>query len=221
MCVFFGSKLCVVVSSPEIAQEVLKTNEFLFLNRPKNASIDYLTYGSSDLTRAPYGPLWKFMKKICMSELLNGQTVEQFQPIRQEEVNHFLQLVFNKAKAGETFDVRTGILRLTSNIISRMACSNDKTYEMRKLIGEMNELVGTGSLLDLIWFVKNLDLQGMRKRLKNARDRYNIVMEDIIKECEEVKGKRKESFKGNNPTKVILQSLLDIYEDPSSEIKVV
>ncbi|XP_021893985.1 cytochrome P450 93A3-like [Carica papaya] len=225
MCLFFGSKPCVVVSSPEMAQEVLKTHETLFLNRPNIANIDYLTYGSSDLTRAPYGPYWKFMKKICMSELLNGQTVEQFRPIRQEEVNRFLQQILSKAKAGETFDVRTGIVRLTSNVISRMALThrswfgNYKTDEMRQLVGEMNDLVGKGSLLDLIWFLKNLDLQGLRKRLKNARDQYNNVMEGIIKECEEVKRKRKESSNGNNPRKDVLESLLDIYEDSSSEIK--
>lgn len=156
-----------------------------------------------------------------MTELLNGRIVDQFRPIRRVEMNQFLRLILNKAKAGEAFDVGAVIARLTNNIISRMAstqrcsCTDDKADKIRKLVGELTDLVGKCSLLDLIWFVKNLDLQG----LKNARDRYDNMMEEIIKEHEEVKRKSKESGDGNRPTKDIHESLLDIYEEESSEIK--
>lgn len=67
-----GSKLCVVASSPETAKLFLKTNKTSFSNRPQRAAVDYMTYGTIDFIFAPYGPYWKFMKKLCMSELLGG-----------------------------------------------------------------------------------------------------------------------------------------------------
>ena len=69
---FLGSVLCVVASSPEMAKEFLKTHETSFSNRPKSSAVDFLTYGSADFAYAPYGPYWKFMKKLCMSELLSN-----------------------------------------------------------------------------------------------------------------------------------------------------
>ncbi|KAH7511012.1 hypothetical protein FEM48_ZijujUnG0057500 [Ziziphus jujuba var. spinosa] len=172
----FGSKPCVIVSSPEIAKECLKTNEKCFLNRPKMANIDYLTYGSADFTMAPYGPYWKFMKKLCMSELLGVRTLDLHIPVRREEIKRFLKSTLRKAEKGEEMEVGAEVIRLTNNIISRMAlkrrCSEDEdeAHKVRKLIEEMCELAGRFNASDMFWFCKNLDLQGYGKRLKDVRD---------------------------------------------------
>ncbi|KAK2661650.1 hypothetical protein Ddye_000224 [Dipteronia dyeriana] len=86
---FIISKPCGFASSPEIAKEFLKTNETNFLNRPKVANLHYLTYGSSDFATVPYEPHWKFMKNLCMTELLDGRILDQLRPIRREETMSF------------------------------------------------------------------------------------------------------------------------------------
>lgn len=98
--IFIGSNPCVVVSSPKIARQVLKAHELSFLNRPKMANPDYLTYGSADFTFAPYGPYWKFIKKLCMTQLLGGPTLDHLSPIRQEELIAFLELMKRSAEEG-------------------------------------------------------------------------------------------------------------------------
>ncbi|PKI72207.1 hypothetical protein CRG98_007405 [Punica granatum] len=70
--IYIGSNPCVIVSSPDVAKQILKTHEMSFLNRPKTANTDYLTYGSADFAYALYGSLWKFFKKLCMTQLLGG-----------------------------------------------------------------------------------------------------------------------------------------------------
>ena len=52
---YIGSKPSVLVSSQELAKEVYKNHETTFLNRPKMANFDYLTYGTADMAMAPYG----------------------------------------------------------------------------------------------------------------------------------------------------------------------
>ncbi|KAG6638346.1 hypothetical protein CIPAW_10G028700 [Carya illinoinensis] len=132
---FVGSKPCIIVSSPEMARECLKTNEFCFLNSPKMANIDYLTYGSTDFTMAPYGPCWK-----------------------DQEIKQFLQLLLKKARANEAVDVGAKLIRLKNNIISRMALrkrcleNEDETNEVRKLVEEMCELAGKANVSEMIWF---------------------------------------------------------------------
>ncbi|OWM67192.1 cytochrome P450 93A3-like [Punica granatum] len=218
--IFIGSNPCVIASSPEVAKQILRTHELSFLNRPKMANPDYLTYGSADFTFAPYGPYWKFIKKLCMTQLLGGPTLEHLSPIRMEELKRFLKLMQRKAEEGEQVNVGTELMRLTNNIISRMAlsqrCSDkeDEADKVRRLVREMTELAGKFNLSDSIWFCRNFDIQGFRKRLKDVRDRYDAMMERIIKEHLEARKEGNESKKRD-----LLDMLLDIYEDPSSKMR--
>ncbi|KAM3732284.1 hypothetical protein ACB098_11G048400 [Castanea mollissima] len=208
---FLGSVPCVVVSSPEMAKEFLKTHETSFANRPQTAAVDYLTYGSADFSFAPYGPYWKFMKKLCTSKLLG-------------EITRFVQFLLKKAQSDEAIDVGEGLMRVTNNIISRMTmsqrCSENENEadEVTKLVKATAELTGKFNLSDYIWFCKHLDMQGFGKRLKDVRDRFDSMMEKIIKEHEEAR-KEEENMDGGHAVKDLLHILLDISEDKSSEMR--
>ncbi|XP_038697128.1 cytochrome P450 93A3-like [Tripterygium wilfordii] len=222
MHILLGSVPCLVVSSPEMAKEFLKTHENSFSDRPKTAAVDYLTYGSVDFSFAPYGPYWKFMKKICMSELLGGRTLELLLPVRREEIRRFLLFILKKANAGETVDVAAQLMRLTNNVVSRMLmserCSDneDEADGVRKLVQDVVELTGKFNLSDYIWFCKNLDLQGFGKRLKQVRDRFDLMVVRIIEEHILARKMRKS---GGGEVRDLLDILLDISEDESSEMK--
>lgn len=163
------------------------------------------------------------MKKLCMTELLGGKTLDQHISVRAEEMKRFLNLLLDKANAGEAVDVGVELIRLTNNIISRMAlrtrCS-EKEDEAGKVVKEMCELAGKANVSEMIWFCKNLDLQGFGKRLEDVRGRYDRMMERIMKEHEEARRKeKKEMVDGGDGIKDVLDILLDIYEDESSEIR--
>ncbi|XP_065856385.1 cytochrome P450 93A3-like [Euphorbia lathyris] len=221
---FLGSVPCVVASSPEMAKEFLKTHETSFLDRPNSAALDYLTYGSNDFSFAPYGPYWKFMKKLCMTEILGGRILDQLLPVRHEEMRRFLQLMLKKADGAERVDVGGQLIRVTNNVISRMTmsqrCSDkeDEADEVRKLVQETAGITGEFNLSDFIWFCKNIDLQGFRGRLKKIRDKFDAMMERIIAEHEDARKINKESGEGDS-VKDVLDILLDIAEDEKSEMK--
>ncbi|KAJ6747405.1 CYTOCHROME P450 93A2 [Salix koriyanagi] len=222
--IFLGSVPCVVACTPETAKEILKTHETSFCDRPKLAAVDFLTYGSTDFIFAPYGPYWKFVKKICMTELLGGRMLDQMLPVRHEEIRQLLQFLLKKANARESINVGSQLIRLTNNVISRMAmnqrCSDDvdEADDVRKLVQDIAELTGKFNLSDYIWFCKNLDLQGFGKRLKEVHKKFDAMMERIIKEHEEVRKIKKETGEGDS-VKDLLDILLEISEDDSSEMK--
>ncbi|XP_027364304.1 cytochrome P450 93A3-like [Abrus precatorius] len=220
--IYLGSTPIVVVSSAEIAQEIFKTHELSFSNRPPNVAISYLTYNSSDLAFAPYGTYWKFMKKLCMSELLNGKMLDQLLPIRQEEINRFLKMMQKKAEACEPVNVGDELLKLTNSIVMRMAISkscfnsDDEAHKVTERIKESAMLSGKFNLADFFWFCKRFDMQGIGKRLQKVRDRFDTMIESIIQEHEE--GRKKLTKK--DAAKDVLDALLSIYEDQSSEVKI-
>ncbi|KAH6758011.1 hypothetical protein C2S52_023092 [Perilla frutescens var. hirtella] len=223
ICIYLGSVPCIVASSPEIAKELLKTYESFFSNRPQTVANDYITYGSQDFVFAPYGPYWKFMKKLCMSQLLGGQTLDLLQPIRCHEIKQLVEYLAKKADDGKSVDIGREIVRMTNNVISRMLmserCSGDEgeAGAVAKLVQEITEVLGTFNLSDYIWFCKNLDVQGLGKRVKEVRGRFDVMMEKIIGEHQ---NKRKKSgSKEGEAVEDLLDILLDIAEDPSSEMK--
>ncbi|CAI0406738.1 unnamed protein product [Linum tenue] len=224
-----GPKPCLLASTPDLAHEILKTNEPAFLNRPKVANLHYLTYGSADFATAQYGPYWKFMKHLLMNRLLGPQTLDRFAPVRRDETIRFLNRTRNRAEAGEEgMDVGAELTRLTNNVISRMMlrtrCSDDdaEADEVRRLVREMTELGRMFNVSDTFWVLKNWDLQGFEKRLVDARGRYDVLMERIMKEHEDLRRKRKMKdgdCGGLEDCKDVLDILLDIYEDEEAEMK--
>jgi hypothetical protein len=92
--------------------------------------------------------------------------------------------------------------------------------EIYSLTKEMCELAGKANVSEMIWFCKNLDLQGFGKRLEDVRGRYDRMMERIMKEHEEARRRKKNLADEGDGIKDVLDILLDIYEDESSEIRI-
>ncbi|KAG6533784.1 cytochrome P450 93A3-like [Zingiber officinale] len=215
-----GSVPCVAVSSASTAREILRTQELAFSNRPMSKAVSYLTYGSSDFSFAPYGSYWKFMKKLCVSELLGGRTLDLLLPIRREEVVAFVRTLYDKSKEGRTtVDMGGELVRLTNNVISRMTmsrrCSGSEgeSEEVRKIVAEVAELTGKFNLADYIGILKNWDLQGLDKRMEDVHRRFDSMMERILKEKEASRTKRGGGIKD------LLDILIDISEDASAEVR--
>jgi len=224
MQLFIGSIPCVVISSPDIVKEFLKTHESSFSNRFIGSVIHNLTYGSKDFIFAPYGEYWKFIKKICMSELLGGRTLDKFLPLRQKETVRFLRLLQKKGEAREAVNVGGELLNLTNRIITCMAMSktcaeNDNDVEdIRKMVQDGVELSGRFNLSDFIWFFKNWDIQGFNKRLKGVMERFDTLMERVIREHQEERKKRKEKGEAAH-VRDLLDILLEMHENENTEIK--
>ncbi|KAK4413003.1 cytochrome [Sesamum alatum] len=222
---YLGSVPCVVASSPEICKELLKTCESSFLDRPQTVVTHDVTYGNKDFTFAPYGDYWRFVKKLFMSQLLGGQTLDLLQPVRRDEVKCLIDFLLVKANAGESVDMGSEFTRMANNLISRMVmsrrCSEDEkdAGEVRKLVQDITELTGKFNVSDYIRFCKNLDLQGIRKRLKVLHDRLDRMIEKIIDEHEDERRELKQRSKEGEVGKDLLHILLDTAEDESSEMK--
>ncbi|KAI3819971.1 hypothetical protein L1987_13826 [Smallanthus sonchifolius] len=214
-----GSEPCVVACSPKTAQEFLRTYENAYLDRPINSATLCITYGSKDFSFAPYGSYWRFMKKIIMSQLLNGATIDSLLHVRQDEINRFIKSLSQKANIGEAVNINAEMVKVTNNLISRLLLSERCSEEagaaddMRKLVFEITEAIGTFNLSDNIRLFKGLDLHGFGKRIKDNHRSYDALIERIIKDHEEARtqGLRSEG-------KDLLSILLDIAADGTSEI---
>lgn len=113
----------VVVSSSSVAAAVFKTHDLAFSSRPAFAFADRLPYGTSGFITAPYGPYWRFMKKLCVTELLNTRQMERSKRIRKDEVERSVKRVLESARDNAALDLGAELMRLTNNVTCRMAMS--------------------------------------------------------------------------------------------------
>lgn len=221
MSIRLGSVPCVVASTAETAREFLKTHELSFADRSDSKAVAYLTYGSKDFSFAPYGPYWRFMKKLCMSELLGGRTLDQLHPLRREEIVSTLRTFSAMSVEGRAVDVGRELMKTTNNVICRMLMSRrcsegeEEAEAARRIVTETVEITGRFNFADYIGFCKNLDLQGFNRRLEEVHRRFDGMTERILREKEE---ERSSSF-GKSKVKDLLDIMLDISEDVTAEMK--
>ncbi|KAG6533855.1 cytochrome P450 93A3-like [Zingiber officinale] len=215
-----GSVPCAVVSTASAAREVLRTQEFAFANRPMSKAADCLTYGASGIAFAPYGPSWKFMKKLCISELLGGRTLDLLLHIRRDELVALVRTLYDRSKEGTTtVDMGGELVRLTNNVICQMTMSRrcsgleGASEGVRKLVAEVAELLGKFNLADYIGICKDWDLQGLDKKMEDVHRRFDSMVERILTEKEASRRKQGSGIED------LLDILIDISEDASAEVR--
>ncbi|XVF68687.1 hypothetical protein PTKIN_Ptkin11bG0021300 [Pterospermum kingtungense] len=228
-----GSVPAIIAANPDLAREFLMASELSFSTRKRSIAVDQLTYKSS-YAFAHYGPYSKFIKRLSTSELVGGRMINQFLPIRTKELRYFLQTLLSKSKVGQTVNVSQELLKLTNNTISQMMLSircsgnNDsQADEAKNLVREVTELFGEFNSSDFIWFCKNLDLQGFRKKIDHIHRRYDGLLEKIISD-REFKRKQRSKEKTNGQggdidheeqIRDFLDIMLDVLEDENSEVQ--
>ncbi|KDP44179.1 hypothetical protein JCGZ_05646 [Jatropha curcas] len=218
-----GSVSCIVASTPDLAKAFLKDNDLAFSCRLNSQAVDHITYNAS-FAFAPYGQYWKFIKKWTTFELLGSRVIGQFVPVRTKEIHTLLRTIYSKAKIGESVNISQELIKFSNNVICTMVWSirsseTDGQAELtRSVVREVTQLFGQFNVSDYIWFCKNFDLQGFRKRFEETRRKYDSLVEGIItaRQNERNDCKRNgEKYKAKD----FLDIILDLMEDENTEIK--
>lgn len=90
MMLQLGETPLVVVSSKEMARQVLKTHDANFATRPKLLGGEIVLYGWADITFSPSGEYWRKLRQLCASEILSAKRVLTFRHIREQEVRRVI-----------------------------------------------------------------------------------------------------------------------------------
>lgn len=59
-----GELSTIVISSPEVAQQIMKTHDINFANRPYSSVLSLMSYNCTDIAFAPYGDHWRQQKNL-------------------------------------------------------------------------------------------------------------------------------------------------------------
>ncbi|XP_076893698.1 cytochrome P450 98A2-like [Bidens hawaiensis] len=122
LSVYLDSKLNVIVSSSELAKEVLKENDQLLADRHRSRSANSFSRGGQDLIWADYGPHYVKVRKVCNLELFSPKKLEALRPIREDEVTAMVESIFKDSNEnrGKALVMRGYLGSVAFNNITRL-----------------------------------------------------------------------------------------------------
>ncbi|RVX21250.1 Cytochrome P450 CYP736A12 [Vitis vinifera] len=178
----------IVVSSPQAAEQFLKTHDLVFANRPPHECSRHILYDGKGISFSEYGPYWRSMRKLCTLELLTSHKINSFKPMRREEVGLFIKSFEEAARAGAAVDVSAKVALLSADMSCRMVFGKkcmDKDLDERgfkAMFQEVMQLAATPNIGDYIPCLLGLDLQGLTRRTKATGKVFDDFFEKIIDE---------------------------------------
>ncbi|KAI3689005.1 hypothetical protein L2E82_46953 [Cichorium intybus] len=135
-----GSSLCITVSNPKLAKEVLKDHDQLLANRHRTIGIARFSRNGDDLTWADYGPKFVKLKKLCVVELFSPRNLEAHKPERENEISVMIDSI-TKNYFGKVFVVKNCLKKTMFNIIARMIFGSSFVDSNGELDSEGRELI--------------------------------------------------------------------------------
>ncbi|XP_061988489.1 flavonoid 3'-monooxygenase CYP75B137-like [Rosa rugosa] len=180
-----GTKLCIVVTSPSVAREVLKDHDVTFANRDVPAAGRAASYGGSDIVWTPYGPEWRMLRKVCVLKMLSNTTLDSVHELRRKQVRRTVGFFYGRA--GSPVDVGEQMFLTVMNVITNMLWGRTVQdegaglgAEFRQVVGEMTELLVKPNVSDFYPGLARFDLQGVFKQMEGLGKRFDAIFERVI-----------------------------------------
>ncbi|KNA23697.1 hypothetical protein SOVF_022400 [Spinacia oleracea] len=212
-----GSKDCIVVSSPSLVKEVVRDQDVVFANRVPLIAAKILLFGTLDIAFSNYGPEWRKMRKIFVSEMLSNARIEDSYDIRKQQVNKMMNETYKKA--GQVVDIgELAFVSLVSSVMNMIwgdTLKGDEgsviNSEFRAVVDEQLELLGAPNISDFFPLLAMFDLQGIERRMKIISKRCEVILDKAIKH---------HSIGENTQLKDFLGHLLQLTkcEDPTTSL---
>jgi cytochrome P450 len=227
---WFGGKYTLVVSTPELAHEALKTKGDIFASRWAPNSMSIITRGkgialNGDLDR------WRKFRTFLMSAMTAKQQGAKAEPIITEEAHSTIALFKKIADANELLPLRLHTKRESLNVVMRQAFGfryvsryerrgthqhnslnpvvrlpryseglTDEFKEIQDIIGKIFENISAGNPSDYMTFLQYLP-GDMCKELREVTAKRDAYLEKWIAD-------HKERLDVNNPKDFLDEMLI-------------
>uniref|UniRef100_A0A0D3HX87 Cytochrome P450 n=1 Tax=Oryza barthii TaxID=65489 RepID=A0A0D3HX87_9ORYZ len=163
-----GQVPVVVVTSKELARDILKTHDANFARGPSSSPA----------------------ASLCIQEILSAKRILSFEHVREDEVRMLADEI-RAVGPSVAVDLSARLHRITNTIVSRAAFGNKRSNAADFLVAiKQSVIMASGFYVpDLFprFSVLLCWLTGMRRTLHGIRDTIDSILEEIISEKEEAK----------------------------------
>ncbi|KAF3435247.1 hypothetical protein FNV43_RR22334 [Rhamnella rubrinervis] len=211
-----------VISSPQGAKEMMKTHDLHFAQRRASLAGEYLSYGNSGISFAPYGDQWRQLRKICVVELLSAKRVHAYRSIREEEAWNMIKSI--SASCGLAIDLSEKLLSYTNDVTSRSAFGNKckEQEEFISLLDQIRQLTGGFKIADVFPSLRFLlgYATGMTPALRKSHKKLDKILDIIINHHKVKRQNLATTGAGKPGGEDVIDVLLNLQESGMQEFKI-
>ncbi|XP_057534653.1 cytochrome P450 71A21-like [Amaranthus tricolor] len=197
MLLHLGSRPTLVVSSADMAQQIMKTYDKVFSNRPKSHISSRIFYDGKDIAFSSSGEYWRRIRGVCVMQLLSNKKVQSFLTVREQEASLIVKKI--KKSCNSVVNLREIIMLYTNDVICR-AClgrkysgDDDVGSSFKKLLNEALRLLGYFSFEDMIRWLGWIDrIMGLKGEVEGVAQGLDEILGKVVEE-----NKSKMSCKNN------------------------
>ncbi|EFH39507.1 predicted protein [Arabidopsis lyrata subsp. lyrata] len=214
MLLHFGRTPVLIVSSADVAHDILKTYDVICANRPKTKVIDKILKGGRDVAFAPYGEYWRQIKSISIQNLLSNKMVRSYEKIREEEIKLMIEKMEKASCSSPPSPVNLSqlLMTLTNDIICRAALgrkysSKEDGVDVENIVA-FSALVGEFPIGEYIPSLSWIDkIRGEDHKMEEVDKRFDEFLNRVVKEHEDANKETKSD---------LVDKLLTIQSDKSA-----
>ncbi|XP_020260546.1 geraniol 8-hydroxylase-like isoform X1 [Asparagus officinalis] len=205
-----GQVTTIVVSSPDLAREVLVKKDQSFCSRSIPDAVRIVGHYDGSPVWLPANQKWKNLRIICRSQLFTSQRLDSNIALRHKKVRELVEYLRERGEAKEAVDIGRVVFTAVMNSLTNTLFSidmvdprSDSAQEFRDLVWGIMEVVGSANVSDFFPLVRELDLQGKRRRTEGYFRKLHRIFDELIDR------KLKEIELGNETDKDFLDALLN------------
>ncbi|PWA97790.1 cytochrome P450 [Artemisia annua] len=186
---YLGSKLHVVINTPELAKVVLREHDETFANHVLTIASSVITYGGQDILFSKNNANWRHLRKILVYEVLNNKNLEACRNFRKDEVRKTIKNVFSRI--GTTVNVNEISFLTTSNVVTKMVWENSTDEgskdsnlgaELKTVATKCVQIFNQINLSDIFPILAWFDLQGVERDMKEQLTKVDQIFASMIED---------------------------------------
>lgn len=151
----------------------------------------HLSYDFTTMTVAPYGDLWRNLRRLAALEIFSPNRIAFFTDIRDNEIMLLVRQLMKKCEGGgEKVELKTTFNELAFNILS-MTIGGRRYYgenvedaeearNVRYVMREMLDISVNSNVGDLFPVLRWFDYGGVEKKMKDIMRRLDVFLQDLI-----------------------------------------
>ncbi|KAH9626801.1 hypothetical protein KSS87_001960 [Heliosperma pusillum] len=221
MLLKLGQLPTVVFSSAAVVKEALQKHDLTFSNRTVIHAVEACNHHENSLIFLPPTLKWRNLRKISSSHLFSARKLDASRIIREIKVKDLSSYVQKCANTGVVVDIGQAGFNVVLNVLSttlfsldlgdpasELSCSFRETF--RCIIEEL----GKPNISDFFPIMKEMDVQGIKRRITIHVQKIFDVLSDIVEER-----MRDRNLPNYARCDDVLEALLDMKDNEAEYIK--
>ncbi|CAL1410654.1 unnamed protein product [Linum trigynum] len=222
-----GSRRVLLISTPAAVEECFTRHDLAFAGRPQLLAGKYFHYDFTTVFVAPYGDLWRNLRRILNNALFSTASLARFAAVREAETRSLVERIAWWGSMGNVVELKSQIREATFNMLTMAVlgkryygggrgdgddASDSEANEFKEAMRDIVYFCGQ-NLIDFLPILQRVDLFRTEKRMAALREKMDKFLQGLVDQNRRKLVGEKEEEEEEEKKAVIIEDLLNLQRE--------